>query len=74
MGGVCLVAEMVSLKLQKRLAVSVLKCGRGKVWLDPNEASEISMANSSALYYFRLDLFILFLLSLEFLFSVIDAC
>ncbi|CAL4913260.1 unnamed protein product [Urochloa decumbens] len=40
---------MVSLKLQKRLAASVLKCGKGKVWLDPNEVSEISMANS--LYY-----------------------
>ncbi|KAK2418758.1 60S ribosomal protein L19-1 [Trifolium repens] len=37
---------MVSLKLQKRLASSVLKCGRGKVWLDPNEVNEISMANS----------------------------
>ncbi|KAL7107031.1 hypothetical protein ABFS83_04G011500 [Erythranthe nasuta] len=37
---------MVSLKLQKRLAASVLKCGKGKVWLDPNEGSEISMANS----------------------------
>lgn len=40
-------AAMVSLKLQKRLAASVLKCGKGKVWLDPNETSEISMANSS---------------------------
>uniref|UniRef100_A0A2P2JVG1 Ribosomal protein L19 n=1 Tax=Rhizophora mucronata TaxID=61149 RepID=A0A2P2JVG1_RHIMU len=39
---------MVSLKLQKRLAASVLKCGKGKVWLDPNEVNEISMANSSA--------------------------
>ncbi|KAF9619405.1 hypothetical protein IFM89_006592 [Coptis chinensis] len=38
--------EMVSLKLQKRLAAIVLKCGRGKVWLDPNEVNEISMANS----------------------------
>jgi large subunit ribosomal protein L19e len=37
---------MVSLKLQKRLAASVLNCGLRKVWLDPNEASEISMANS----------------------------
>ncbi|KAF2325131.1 hypothetical protein GH714_022976 [Hevea brasiliensis] len=37
---------MVSLKLQKRLAASVLKCGKGKVWLDPNEVNEISMANS----------------------------
>lgn len=41
-----LVATMVSLKLQKRLAAGVLKCGKGKVWLDPNEKSEISMANS----------------------------
>jgi len=37
---------MSSLKLQKRLAASVLKCGKKKVWLDPNEISEISMANS----------------------------
>lgn len=40
---------MVSLKLQKRLAASVLGCGLRKVWLDPNEANEISMANSSEL-------------------------
>ena len=38
----------MSLKLQKRLAASVLKCGRRKIWLDPNEANEISMANSRA--------------------------
>merc|ERR1712100_117473 len=38
--------EMVSLRLQKRLAASVLKCGKGKIWLDPNEVNEISMANS----------------------------
>jgi hypothetical protein len=38
---------MVSLKLQKRLAASVLGCGLRKVWLDPNEVNEISMANSS---------------------------
>ena len=37
---------MVSLKLQKRLAASVLKCGKRKIWLDPNEMNEISMANS----------------------------
>merc|ERR1712167_419253 len=36
----------VSLKLQKRLAASVLKCGKRKIWLDPNEVNEISMANS----------------------------
>merc|ERR1712046_245456 len=38
--------DMVSLKLQKRLAASVLKCGKRKIWLDPNEVNEISMANS----------------------------
>lgn len=37
---------MVSLKLQKRLAASVLKCGKRKVWLDPNETNEIHNANS----------------------------
>lgn len=36
----------VSLKLQKRLAASVMKCGKGKIWLDPNEVNEISLANS----------------------------
>merc|ERR1712021_228221 len=36
----------VSLKLQKRLAASVLNCGKRKIWLDPNEVNEISMANS----------------------------
>jgi len=38
--------ETVSLKLQKRLAASVLKCGKRKIWLDPNEINEISLANS----------------------------
>merc|ERR1712199_123327 len=38
--------RMVCLKLQKRLAASVLKCGKRKIWLDPNEVNEISMANS----------------------------
>lgn len=32
--------------LQKRLAADILKCGVGRVWMDPNEANEISMANS----------------------------
>ncbi|CEM22591.1 unnamed protein product [Vitrella brassicaformis CCMP3155] len=36
----------MSLRLQKRLAASVLKCGKGRIWLDPNETNEISMANS----------------------------
>ncbi len=38
--------KMVSLKLQKRLAAAVLGCGKKKVWLDPNEINDISMANS----------------------------
>lgn len=38
--------QSVSLKLQKRLAASVLKCGKRKIWLDPNEVNEISLANS----------------------------
>ncbi|GAB5036243.1 60s ribosomal protein [Nannochloropsis oceanica] len=37
---------MVNLRIQKRLAASVLKTGKRKVWLDPNETGEISMANS----------------------------
>lgn len=32
--------------MQKRLAASVLKCGERKIWLDPNEINEISLANS----------------------------
>ena len=39
---------MVSLKLQARLASSILGCGRRRVWLDPNEAQDISTANSRA--------------------------
>eukprot|EP01133_Synstelium_polycarpum_P017883 gene17883-21330_t len=37
---------MVSLRLQKRLAASILKCGKGRVWIDPNEITEVAMANS----------------------------
>merc|ERR1711919_10133 len=36
----------MGLKLQKRLASSVMKCGKNKVWLDPNEINEIANANS----------------------------
>lgn len=35
-----------TLRLQKRLAAAVLKCGKRKIWLDPNEVTEISNANS----------------------------
>ncbi|CAB4021053.1 60S ribosomal L19 [Paramuricea clavata] len=38
--------SLCTLKLQKRLAASVMKCGKRKVWLDPNEANEIANANS----------------------------
>jgi len=31
---------MVSLKLQKRLAASILNCGARKIWMDPNEVSD----------------------------------
>eukprot|EP01038_Epipyxis_sp_PR26KG_P008905 gene8905-12009_t len=37
---------MVSLKIQKRLAASVLKCGKRKIWMDPNDVNDISSANS----------------------------
>ena len=37
---------MSSLKLQKRLAADVLKCGRKRVWIDPNEIAEVALANS----------------------------
>ena len=37
-----------SLKLQKRLAASILGCGKKRVWMDPTEIREISLANSRA--------------------------
>uniref|UniRef100_A0A7S3N5H5 Large ribosomal subunit protein eL19 domain-containing protein n=1 Tax=Euplotes harpa TaxID=151035 RepID=A0A7S3N5H5_9SPIT len=37
---------MAFLRHQKRLAGAVLKCGKNRVWIDPNEASEVAMANS----------------------------
>ena len=37
---------MVSLKSQKRLAAEVLKCGKKRVWMDPNEVEQIGQANS----------------------------
>ncbi|GAB0097517.1 Ribosomal protein L19 [Sergentomyia squamirostris] len=38
--------KIISLKLQKRLAASVMGCGKKKVWLDPNEVNEIANTNS----------------------------
>jgi hypothetical protein len=43
---------MAFLRLQKRLAAAVLKCGKGRVWIDPNECSEVALANSSK-YFFQ---------------------
>merc|ERR1739838_854838 len=37
---------MAFLRLQRRLAATVLKCGRNRVWIDPNECSEVTLANS----------------------------
>ncbi|KAF1810794.1 hypothetical protein P152DRAFT_460085 [Eremomyces bilateralis CBS 781.70] len=37
---------MTNLRTQKRLAATVVGCGQRKIWLDPNEVSEISNANS----------------------------
>ena len=36
------------LRFQKRLSASVLKCGKRKVWLDPNEIQDISAAKTRA--------------------------
>ncbi|OBT48542.1 large subunit ribosomal protein L19e [Pseudogymnoascus sp. WSF 3629] len=38
--------NLVNLRTQKRLAAAVVGCGQRKIWLDPNEVSEISNANS----------------------------
>ena len=38
---------MAFLRLQKRLAATVLKCGQRRVWIDPNECNEVALANSS---------------------------
>jgi hypothetical protein len=37
---------VVSLKLQKRLAASILGCGKNKVWVDPNEISVVGMSTT----------------------------
>jgi ribosomal protein L19E len=37
--------------VQKRLASSILGCGKKKIWLDPNEANEIANANTRKLYF-----------------------
>merc|ERR1711943_78767 len=37
---------MAFLRLQKRLAATVLKCGKKRVGIDPNETNEVALANS----------------------------
>jgi len=39
-------SQMPNLRSQKSLAAKVLGCGKRKIWLDPNESTEISNANS----------------------------
>merc|ERR1712071_454251 len=39
-------SKMVNLRIQKRLAADIAGVGKRKVWLDPQEATEISNANS----------------------------
>lgn len=39
---------MTNLRLQKRLAASVLKVGKRRVWLDPKESKDIKLGNSRA--------------------------
>uniref|UniRef100_M4E080 Large ribosomal subunit protein eL19 domain-containing protein n=1 Tax=Brassica campestris TaxID=3711 RepID=M4E080_BRACM len=37
----------MSINAQKRLTASVMNCGKEKLWLDPSESKDISMANSN---------------------------
>ena len=37
---------MVNLRLQRRLASSILGVGDKRIWMDPNEVNEIALANS----------------------------
>ncbi|XP_044341919.1 GDSL esterase/lipase ACHE isoform X2 [Triticum aestivum] len=44
---------MVSLKLQKHHASSVLKCGKDKVWIDPNEIWEFEQFTKRSQYMYN---------------------
>ena len=37
---------MAFLRLQKRLAATVMKCGQKRVYIDPTETNEVKLANS----------------------------
>jgi len=44
---------MVTLRTQKRLAASILKCGKNRVWMDPEELAKLGQAHSrSHIRYF----------------------
>jgi len=49
---------MAFLRLQKRLAAAVLKCGKKRVWIDPNETNEVALANSSKSHPLPLNLYL----------------
>ena len=34
------------MEFQKRAAALLLKCGKRKIWIDPNEKNEISLTDS----------------------------
>merc|ERR1711916_167992 len=48
MGPISLLHKMVKLPTVKRLAADIFKCGTNRIWLDPNETAELSLANSRA--------------------------
>ena len=37
---------MVMLRRQRKMAATVLRCGKHRIWMDPNECNEIKLANS----------------------------
>ena len=37
---------MVMLRRQRKMAAVVLRCGKSRIWMDPNECNEIKLANS----------------------------
>jgi len=39
---------MTIFNLQRRLAASIVNCGKRKIWIDPNEKNEISLTDSRA--------------------------
>lgn len=39
---------MAIFNLQRRLAASIVNCGKRKIWIDPNEKNEISLTDSRA--------------------------